>query len=503
MKNSILFSVVIVFSILSTSVQAQTWNQAGSDLDGEAKGDQFGDVTAISDDGSRLIVGAFHNDGNGRDAGHARVFEWNGNDWIQMGSDIDGGADRFDNGDFLGYAVDISGDGSTIAVGSPRSDVTGSNAGLVRVLKWQDNSWVQVGDTIYGEEEGDFCGTSISLSMNGNVVAVGSEYFGPGVSPVTALGKVRVFEWSSGNWSEKGKGIEGENSGDKAHRVALNASGDRMAIGSLYNSDGGEAAGHLRIFEWRSGSWQQLGADIDGQSDQENFGLALAMNDAGDMVVAGAPSNATNGYNAGAVRTYKWSGSAWQMAGDVLYGQGVSDLFGSSVSMSNSGSLIAVGSPYAGYAGEASVHRLSGSVWVQMGDTVSGENQSDISGSSVALAGHGARLAIGGPHNTDAGAYSGHVRVFDYSYGVGLSISGQDQLRIFPNPSSGLIHIDCASKTPLRIELTNELGQLVRSFERSGVNSYPIQLNDLNSGIYYISTTIDGRTLRSKVMLIP
>lgn len=503
MKNSTVLLAVASFLFFTIPVQAQIWSQAGSDLDGEAKEDQFGNVTAMSDNGDRMIVGTHQNDRNGRDAGHARVYEWNGNDWVQMGSDIDGAADRFNNGDFLGYAVDISGDGSTIAVGSPRSDFPGSNAGYVRVLKWDNGSWTQVGDTIYGEEEGDWCGTSISLSKDGSRVAVGSEYFGPGSSPITAVGQVRVFEWASDNWSQLGMGVEGENSGDKAHRVAINAAGDRMVIGSSYNSDGGNAAGHLRIFEWKSDSWQQMGSDIDGQSESENFGLSLAMNDAGDMVVAGAPSNSNNGYNAGAVRAYKWSGTTWQMAGNALYGNGVSDLFGIAVSMSNSGALIAVGSPYAGYAGEASVHRLSGSTWIQMGDTMGGENQSDISGFSVALAGHGARLAIGAPHNADAGEYSGHVRVFDYSYGAGISETSADHLSIYPNPSSGIIHVHSGSIANVHIELKNELGQTVKSIERSGNTSYSIDLSDLRSGVYYISSSVEGRTTQGNLLLLP
>ena len=35
---------------------------------------------------------------HGSDAGHVRVFSWNGSNWVQLGNDIDGEA----VGDFLG-----------------------------------------------------------------------------------------------------------------------------------------------------------------------------------------------------------------------------------------------------------------------------------------------------------------------------------------------------------------------------------------------------------------
>ena len=60
---------------------------------GEAHDDQFGSSVALSDDGSRLAVGARTNDGsNGTDSGHVRVFDWDGANWVQVGADIDGEA---------------------------------------------------------------------------------------------------------------------------------------------------------------------------------------------------------------------------------------------------------------------------------------------------------------------------------------------------------------------------------------------------------------------------
>ncbi len=63
----------------------------------------------MSADGSRLAVGAPSYDGNGESSGHVRVFQWSGDHWVQMGSDLQGEA----SGDRLGKSVSISADVDT------------------------------------------------------------------------------------------------------------------------------------------------------------------------------------------------------------------------------------------------------------------------------------------------------------------------------------------------------------------------------------------------------
>jgi surface protein len=52
--------------------------------------------------------------------------------WDRLGVDIDGEAAN----DLSGYSVSISGDGTIVAIGANNNDGTGSNAGHVRVYKY-------------------------------------------------------------------------------------------------------------------------------------------------------------------------------------------------------------------------------------------------------------------------------------------------------------------------------------------------------------------------------
>ena len=74
--------------------------------------------------------------------GTVRVFEYNNNDWSQIGSDIDGPSYSE-----FGWSSSLSSDGTIIAIGGVRYD---SYNGIVRVYKYLNNSWSQLGSDIVG-----------------------------------------------------------------------------------------------------------------------------------------------------------------------------------------------------------------------------------------------------------------------------------------------------------------------------------------------------------------
>ena len=76
-----------------------------------------------------------------------------------------------------------------------------------------------------------------------------------------------------------------------------------MVIGAPFNN--GNGAGHVRIYEWNSTAWVQLGGDIDGEAAGDNFGQAVSLD--GNRVAIGASNNDGNGSNVGHVRVYDLS----------------------------------------------------------------------------------------------------------------------------------------------------------------------------------------------------
>ena len=107
-----------------------SWIQLGADIDGEKVGDQSGHSVSLSSDGTnagnRTLM---KNDDNGVNSGHVRVYNYNGTDWSKLGSDIEGEA----AGDQFGRSLFLSSDGTTLAVGAILNDGSAGNSGHVRV----------------------------------------------------------------------------------------------------------------------------------------------------------------------------------------------------------------------------------------------------------------------------------------------------------------------------------------------------------------------------------
>lgn len=220
------------------------WAQKGLDINGEAADDQSGYSLAISSDGNTLAVGAPQNDGNGSNAGHVRVYNWNGTAWIQKGLDIDGEA-AFDKS---GWSVSIAADGNAVAIGAIDNNVA---AGHVRVYEWSGTAWTQKGTDIDGEMPTDWSGYAVSLSSDANTVAIGAPSNNASGTSQISIGHVRVYNWNGTSWIQKGTDIDGEASGDfSAYSVSLSADGNIVASGAYGNDGVGVDVGHVRIYEF-------------------------------------------------------------------------------------------------------------------------------------------------------------------------------------------------------------------------------------------------------------
>lgn len=102
------------------------WSQRGANI-------AISGVTSVSlSDNGLLAIGKPAASEGGTENGLAQVYEWNGTAWNQYGGNITGDS----NFDQLGISVDISGDGTRLAVGATGEDAGGSNSGGVEVYQY-------------------------------------------------------------------------------------------------------------------------------------------------------------------------------------------------------------------------------------------------------------------------------------------------------------------------------------------------------------------------------
>ena len=281
-------SVLFFFLSISYSAFPQDWVQLGSDIDGEISGDNSGQSVSISSDGSIVAIGAINNDGNGSNSGHVRVYEWNGSAWLQKGLDIDGEAP----GDQSGQSVSISSDGSIVAIGALNNDGNGSDAGHVRVYQWYKGDsgfsfWRQLGGDIDGETSGDKSGSSVFLSSDGSVVAIGAPDNAGGLGG----GHVRVYEWNGTIWSQVGSDLDGKWGDEFGTSVALNNDGKFISVGSPHFSKG-----LTEVFQYVDGYWNNI-AYLSGEGSFDYSGKVTAISGNGSIVVTSSNENDGNVQN--------------------------------------------------------------------------------------------------------------------------------------------------------------------------------------------------------------
>jgi Secretion system C-terminal sorting domain/FG-GAP repeat len=477
------FLICTSFLLVSTVIFAQ-WTQVGLDIDGEAAGDQSGTSVSMSADGLTLAIGAIGNDGNGSAAGQVRVYSYNGSAWVQQGADIDGEAPSDQNG----FSVSISANGLTLAIGAPLNDGNGDNAGHVRVYSYNGSAWVQQGADIDGEASGDNSGWSVSMSADGLTLAIGATLNDGNGS---AAGHVRMYSYNGSAWVQQGADIDGEAAGDQSgFSVSMSADGLTLAIGAPGNDGNGSAAGHVRVYSYNGSAWVQQGADIDGELVNDQSGNSVSMSVNGLTLAIGAAANDGNGFAAGQVRVYSYNGSAWVQQGADIDGEAAGDQSGFSVSMSVNGLTLAIGARWndgnGTEAGQARVYSYNGSAWVQQGADIDGEAVFDESGWSASMSADGSKLAIGANVNDGNGFSAGQVRVYAMS-ALGINEANfRNTLKIFPNPSTRNFYVDFgATYKKVKVVIIDITGKLIQSNTFNNSKQEQIDL-EVPVGIYFL-----------------
>ena len=346
-----------IFLLLSFNLQAQL-PQVGNDIYGEAAYDFSSEALAI--DGNRVIIGASRNSGNGQEAGHIRVYEWNGGAWIQMGQDIDG-----DLHNLLGTAVAI--DGNRIAVGAPRNTNVAYSAGRVRVYEWNGSSWVQLGQDLNGLANSDYFGQSVAL--DGNRIAIGADGNddnGP------ESGHVRIYEWNGSLWTQVGASIPGKAAFDRLGKD-ISLDGNMLAVGGISYSFGVGAHpsfSYMRVYQWDGTMWGQLGGDFNSVGN--GFDIGGCMDVDGNRVAVGVPYAKGD---TGTAKVYEWDGTMWTQLGQDLDGGTFRNAFGGTVSLQGSHLVVGAreGANYNNQSFKVRVYRWDNTSWVPLGGNIERE----------------------------------------------------------------------------------------------------------------------------------
>ena len=352
-----------------------------------------GDILAVGASGEDSAATGINGDQNNNSAdssGAAYVFVRNGELWQQQAYLK---ASNTNGEDLFGIAVSLSADGNTLAVGASEEDsaATGINgdqndnaeqdSGSVYVFirigaLWQQQAYFKASNT----EEFNRFGRSVSLSADGNTLAVGA--FGED-SAATGIngdqnnnsadfsGAAYVFVRSDGLWQQQAY-LKASNTNSEdlfGIAVSLNADGNTLAVGATgedsvatgtngdQNDNSSEEAGAAYVFIRVGALWQQQAyLKASNAVEVKQFGSAVSLSVDGDILAIGAPSGGFAASNingdqndnspvfSGAAYVFIRSDGRWQQQALLKASNPeAGDLFGETISLSTDGDTLAVG----------------------------------------------------------------------------------------------------------------------------------------------------------------
>lgn len=268
-----------------------SWEKIGENIEGEIDREQFGFSIAISEKGNIVAIGAPNPT---YQPGSVRVYEYDGtnksHEWIKMGNSIMGEA----NDDEAGHSVDILQHENNVyvAVGAPM-DSTSKGSASVYQLNQGTFKWDQLGlRYVDGNKPGTQLGRAVSLGHDGTKLILAVGFPGPGVDETSSIKSgVEVYSITDdGLWDYYSQLIfpieQYDNTG---YEVSLSRDGQTLAVASPDYQD----SGALRVFKRNKNSkidespFEQIGDIIMGEKYDE-LGYSIALSRDGNIFSVGS-----------------------------------------------------------------------------------------------------------------------------------------------------------------------------------------------------------------------
>ncbi|TAH24636.1 MAG: T9SS C-terminal target domain-containing protein [Cytophagales bacterium] len=353
--------------------------------------------SAISDDGNLAVSGGYLDNGG---MGAAWVFTFNGIDWLQTGTKLVG-ADAIGASN-QGYAVDISADGKIIAVSGIADN---DSIGAVWTYVYTGSDWIPLGtkitppNTLTGTNGKLNFGYSVSLSQNGQMLAVGSPLANNG------NGIALVYSFDGSNWINQQVNIVPNDAVGAAYfgnALKMSADGQKLISCGLDDNNGNGAGW---VFTFNGIDWLQVGDKLIPSdailptATGLNFGTSVSASSSLEYVIIGS-NNDANGMGGAWIFSFSGINQKWQQQGMKLVALDTLGLAnqGISVAMSSNGSIAAVGGfSDDNYNGALWSYINTGSEWQRFGRKLQSSDPGDFPflSKSCDLNADGSRLVAG------------------------------------------------------------------------------------------------------------
>tara|TARA_Y100000389_G_C17470284_1_gene529862 strand:- start:71 stop:8071 length:8001 start_codon:yes stop_codon:yes gene_type:complete len=242
-------------------------------ISGTSSGDYFGRYTAISDNNTRVAITSF----NDTSKGYVKLYKYN-NSNLELIQTIDG----INDNDRLGVSTSFSEDGNIFVVGNYNKQV------FIYIYKNGDDGWKYYLEKTLTQNIASF-GRSLSISSNGNVLAIGVPYFTNGSD--LFIGKVIIYR-TSDNWtttsSEDIVYDDVFNYDYFGRAVSISSDGNHLAVGTSTITTNSQRTCSIVVYNYDNGSWIKKGNQIPGINDIDKLGKTISISADGNTIAFGS-----------------------------------------------------------------------------------------------------------------------------------------------------------------------------------------------------------------------
>ncbi len=341
-------------SSLSTNITAE-WFSLGNRIESE-----YPSAVELSFYGERVVVG----DDTDKVAQVYTVNLTSGS-WVSVGTRIETSSNH--SSQQYPMKVALSSDGMTVALSDQGF---GFSRGLVKVVKYINDTWTQLGSDFIGGEPRQFIGSDVDLSSNGTTVA-----FSWKIENEVA---VSVYSFDGVKWNQKGDNftqVTNTNETEWPTTVSLTDDGNMIAIGA--------ATKIVQVSRYNNGTWLMVDSLTDIPAFTQ-YGNAVSLSSNGTYLAVGA----YGAFDRGRAYIYRLTyveinSRNLQLGGTVpkyiQIGNPIIDNFsGYSVSLSSDGQTVAVGGSRSGVKNVV-VRRFNGTDWAPLGESITGGIRTAVS----------------------------------------------------------------------------------------------------------------------------
>ena len=322
---------------------AASWTQEYKNTEGSmGNSTQPGDV-AMSADGSIIAVGKPYAAQGGSERGEIVVRTRSGSTWSNASGSPTLAASDKSNSAKLGRSIDISGDGNYIIAGAPNET---SNTGAAYVFyQGSTHTWAQQAKiTATGGTTSEQFGVDVDIDADGTRAIIGA-WKEDNSSNSEDYGAAYIFKRTGTSWAQEARIVSSDIALDDefGNTVAINSTDGSVAVvGAHLEDTGGDMAGAAYIFKRTGTSWAQDAKIVaDDAAAYDIYGWRVAISADGSHVFVTAQLENSN---QGKIYVYKnTSGSTWAQQATIVQSSRVTGYFGDGLAVNNSGDIVIAG----------------------------------------------------------------------------------------------------------------------------------------------------------------